>query len=335
MAFGNRLINAGAAAGLQVGDAFGGGIIFWLDGSGGGMVTATSPQPADSNLGRWTIFTDVPGAAGTAIGTGYQNNLDIRAAGTCNAVNYVFDATIGAYSDWFLPSQGEISEVHNTVRQLMTYPTDNLYWTSTEVSASQAQALRPWNGGFQGYAKGSALYCLPIRRFLSFDEPFIGQLREGGIVFYINPASGFGYVVSLDIFRKRWGTTQPVYYYQMNNDNDSIGASESNTAAGLAFFGASNNTHIFYDSDNYTYDGYSDWVIPSFNLAKEWWNNRSIVDAAISTNGGSPRTTGGFLTSGGRSETRVNAVAWSTGNKYSIDFTALNFETRFVRKFTY
>ena len=143
MAFGASNISLGAATGLQVGDAYGGGIVFWLDGNGGGMVTATSPLPADPNLGRWTIFTDVPGASGTAIGTGYQNNLDIRAAGTCQAVNYVFDSTINGYSDWFLPSQGELQEVHNTVRQLMTYPTDNLYWSSTEVSASQAQALRP------------------------------------------------------------------------------------------------------------------------------------------------------------------------------------------------
>lgn len=174
MGLAGQQLLVGGTSGLKVGDSFGGGIVFWLDGNGGGMVVATSPLPADAIKTRWDLFIDVSGADGAAIGDGYQNNLDIIAAGSCNAVNYVWDYVAGGKSDWFLPSQGELQEVHNTVRQLITYPTDNLYWSSTEnpsSPASQAMALRPWNGGFQGYAKGSALYCLPVRRFTSEEDP--------------------------------------------------------------------------------------------------------------------------------------------------------------------
>lgn len=350
MAFGNRLIGLGAPATPQVGEAFGGGVIFWLDGNGGGMVASLTV----SNSQMSTCTNNNVAGTSTAFGTGAANTALLYANTSCGISGATISAnattsTENGYSDWFAPSRDEFTLMHSivgpgsTLGNLANFVAGNgtHYWSSSALSYALQNGWRvtSYTNGTTSLSNQSPqnyyYWFKKVRRFLSFDEPFIGQLREGGIVFYINPASGFGYVVSLDIFRKRWGTTQPVYYYQMNNDNNSIGASESNTAAGLAFFGASNNTHIFYDADNYTYDGYSDWVIPSFNLAKEWWNNRSIVDAAISTNGGSPRTTGGFLTSGGRSETKVNAVAWSTGNNYTLNFTALNFETRFVRKFTY
>ena len=174
MAIGGNQLLTGGVSGLKVGDSFGGGIVFWVDGNGGGMVVATSPLPADAIKTRWDLFSDVSGASGTAIDTGLQNNLDILAAGGCSAVDYVWDYSAGGKSDWFLPSQGELQEVHNTVRTLITYPTDNLYWSSTEnpaSPASQAMALRPWNGSVVGYSKGSALYCLPVRRFTSEEDP--------------------------------------------------------------------------------------------------------------------------------------------------------------------
>lgn len=338
MSLNKRLIGLGGSAGPQVGEAYGGGIIFYLDGAGGGMVTASEPRPADSNLGRWTIFSDVPGADGVAIGTGYQNNLDIRAAGTCNAVNYVFDATINGQSDWFLPSQGELQEVHNTVRQLMTYPTDNLYWSSTEYSASPASyamALRPWNGSFQYYSKGSALYCLPVRQVANFNDPYIGQFTEGGIVFYINSGSREAYVVSLDTWQVRYGTTQPIYNALRFNQAQYIGAGPANTALMLSTFGASNNTHIAYYTQTYSGGGFTDWFIPSNNTLRQYSANRGFIDSQIIANGGTTRNTGGFLASNLSSEYNVDSVSFVTGNDYTVAITANTFNTKFVRKFSY
>lgn len=336
MAFGASNVSLGTAAGgYSVGDEYGGGIIFYLDGAGGGMVTASEPRPFDSNLGRWTIFSDVAGADGVAIGTGYQNNLDIRAAGTCNAVNYVFDATINGQSDWFLPSQGELQEVHNTVRQLMTYPTDNLWWSSTEANASQAQALRPWNGSFQAYAKGTALYCLPVRQVTNFNDPYIGQFIEGGIVFYIDSGSREAYVVSLDTFQVRYGTTQPIYNALRFNQAQYIGQGPANTALMLSTFGASNDTHIAYYTQTYSGGGFTDWFIPSNNTLRQYSANRGFIDSQIIANGGTTRNTGGFLASNLSSEYNVDAVSFVTGNDYTVGITQNTFNTKFVRKFSY
>ena len=59
----------------SIGDFFQGGIIFYLDGNGGGLITTPSDQSSGSEWGCWGI--SVSGADGTAIGTGAQNTIDI------------------------------------------------------------------------------------------------------------------------------------------------------------------------------------------------------------------------------------------------------------------
>jgi len=322
MAFGASNISLGAATGLQVGDAYGGGIVFWLDGNGGGMVSATSPLPADPNLGRWTIFTDVPGASGTAIGTGYQNNLDIRAAGTCQAVNYVFDSTINGYSDWFLPSQGELQEVHNTVRQLMTYPTDNLYWSSTEVSASQAQALRPWNGGFQGYAKGAALYCLPVRRFLSEIPPFVGQYTQGGIVFYA--ANNLALVASLttSTTTAQWGCAYQQFLNPPSIQDNTLGGGSPNTYTLVRDCATANIAAK--RARAYTDGVYNDWYLP--NMAE-----LQTLNAVVGTNPGGLGNLANLIVN-----VRYNSsIEATSGMSFGIDVTATGQTTAYINKGDY
>lgn len=170
----------------------------------------------------------------------------------------------------------------------------------------------------------------------SLGPPEIGQYREGGIVFYINEAESFGYVVSLDLVRKQYGTRTPVYYYQSNGfRSTSITASETNTANAGAFMGITNDLNIFYWAYNYSNDGYDDWVIPSSNLLREYYNNRSIVDPSITSNGGTGRSTGGFLVSNLYDTTKLYGISWVTGRDYGIGITQTTFETRFVRKFIY
>jgi hypothetical protein len=85
----------------------------------------------------------VSGADGTAIGTGAQNTIDIVAqsgnvAATSAAV-YCSELTYGGYSDWFLPSKDELTQMYvNRVALNAGFSTVVLYWSSTERSTAAA-----------------------------------------------------------------------------------------------------------------------------------------------------------------------------------------------------
>ena len=67
--------------------------------------------PEDQTSRTWgTVGLPVPGADGTAIGTGKQNTLDIIAGDpwTNKAAEECFNYKGGGYSDWFLPSKDEL-----------------------------------------------------------------------------------------------------------------------------------------------------------------------------------------------------------------------------------
>ena len=86
-----------------------------------------------------TYGQTVPGAVGSAIGTGQQNTLDIitgdpatnTAADVCDA--YSITNCGVSYEDWFLPSIGELNQIYN---ELCLYGEGNFsngyHWSSTK-----------------------------------------------------------------------------------------------------------------------------------------------------------------------------------------------------------
>ena len=69
---------------LDIGDSHQGGIIFYLDGNGGGLIAAPTDHPTNAEWGCYE--SAISGADGTAIGTGNQNTIDI-VAGCSSAWN--------------------------------------------------------------------------------------------------------------------------------------------------------------------------------------------------------------------------------------------------------
>ena len=119
----------------------------------------------DVNSNRTTAVT---GADGTAIGTGAQNTLDIVAqsgnvAATCAAA-YASDYTYGGFSDWFLPSYGELAELFTNRASVGDFLSTD-YWSSSEFSASNAW-YQGFFFGYQGsYTKDYTNYVRPVRAF--------------------------------------------------------------------------------------------------------------------------------------------------------------------------
>jgi hypothetical protein len=155
---------------LAIGDTHQGGIIFYLDANGGGLIAAPSDQSSDAEWGCY--LTLISGAVGTAIGTGAQNTIDIEAGCTTlgTAADICANLTLGGYIDWFLPSKDELNEMYLNIGQGSAIGNvgsfaNNNYWSSTEIGSVVA-----WDQDFgdadQGISeKVGPLYVRAVRDF--------------------------------------------------------------------------------------------------------------------------------------------------------------------------
>ena len=156
---------------IGIGSPYQGGIIFYLDGNGGGLIAAPTDQSTGAEWGCSGIA--IPGADGTAIGTGSQNTVDIEAgcatAGT--AADICANLTLGGYSDWFLPSKDELHEMYLNIGQGNALGNiggfENFdYWSSEEAGLTVAWVRDFSNGGQGVNVKGSTYYVRAVRAFI-------------------------------------------------------------------------------------------------------------------------------------------------------------------------
>lgn len=163
-AYGNELsFNSAPMPTLAIGDTFQGGIIFYLDGNGGGLISA----PFDQSTTQWgcsgpTINT------GDAIGTGAQNTTLIDA--TCTTPGIAADVcanlTLGGFSDWFLPSKDELLLMcQNLHSQGLGGFSTGWYWSSSNWSGSLAKSVFFSNCGNDNATKSFAYKVRAIRAF--------------------------------------------------------------------------------------------------------------------------------------------------------------------------
>jgi len=149
---------------FSIGDSYGGGIIFYIDGTGlHGLIAATTDQ---STSAEWGCYgTSIPGT-GTAVGTGQTNTTLIvngcseagRAARICN------DLVLNGYDDWFLPSKDELNLMYDQQTVIGGF-TSIYYWNSSQFNANAA-----WNqhfpSGFQTTNSKIATYSVrAVRAF--------------------------------------------------------------------------------------------------------------------------------------------------------------------------
>ena len=123
-----------------IGQTYGGGRIFYIDGTGQhGLIAATSDQSigiAWSN-GPPGIYFEVGTAI--AIGTGQVNTTAIVAAqGPGNYAAKVCDELVlNGYSDWFLPSKDELNQMCEQKIAIGGF-SESDYWSSSEESSARA-----------------------------------------------------------------------------------------------------------------------------------------------------------------------------------------------------
>ena len=163
---------------FAIGDTHQGGIIFYLDGSGGGLIAAPSNQPTAA---VWGCYGESIGGTGSAVGTGNQNtiNIEVGCTTTGTAADICANLTLGGHSDWFLPSKDELNLMWTNLADSdgdgkNTGPSDpnnlgdfavDFYWSSTEPDSSNAW-LKSFDNGSQGNATKAAKFVVrAVRAF--------------------------------------------------------------------------------------------------------------------------------------------------------------------------
>ena len=152
-----------ANGGFAIGSSYQGGIVFYLDGFGGGLIAAPSDQSTGAQWG--CQGTSITGADGTAIGTGNQNTIDIEAGCTTagTAADICANLTLGGYSDWFLPSKDELNQMY--LNQAVIGMGTGWYWSSTEYANSTAWVQFFVNGNQSSSDKNTTYPVRAVRAF--------------------------------------------------------------------------------------------------------------------------------------------------------------------------
>ena len=173
----------------QVGDLAHGGMVFYVDETGQhGLVAAledltegaTDPYGWGFIAYEWGCYGEsVNGADGQAIGTGYQNTLEIVNQGCTTyyggitAAQAALDAEINGYSDWYIPSKDELIEMYYTIGNggsegnIGGFDTSDwpYYWSSSEYDVNFTWYVGFDNGSSYNYYKDTAYRVRVIRAF--------------------------------------------------------------------------------------------------------------------------------------------------------------------------
>jgi hypothetical protein len=156
-------------------DTFQGGLVFYLDGNGGGLIAAPKISEGVRSWGS-CVAGDLNGDNDSVVpeldGVGYGQANTTYIVNNCsdqrNAAKFCDDLTSNGYSDWFLPSKDEL----NLMRQNLAQPVGNVdnfnggfYWSSSESDLGSAWSHFFFTGEQSLSGKAEVLRVRAVRAF--------------------------------------------------------------------------------------------------------------------------------------------------------------------------
>jgi len=265
-----------------VGDPCQGGIIAYLNGTGGGVIA----QIADLSAGKiWGCSGSTLGASGTAVFTGELNTITIKnLCGTTDiAARACWDLTDGGFSDWHLPSKDELGYLYTNRVAIGGFDTGagtSYYWSSSEHFSNTSSYA--WSHYFNTNSAGSRAKTSTARVRAVRDLIAVGQPYGGGKVAYILQPGDPGYiageihgfvVTTSDVSTgTTWGCGGTLI---SGADGSALGTGNQNTIdimAGCAEVGKAARI-----CGELVLNGYADWYLPSTDeLYKIYINSAAI-----------------------------------------------------------
>jgi len=117
---------------LGIGDWYQGGIVFYTDGAGHGLLAA----PTDQSSGvQWGCYgTSIPGAQSTTDGAANTAAIVANCATRPIAASICDELDLNGYTDWFLPAKDQFNQMYNNITGFI----NTTYWSSSEVDANIA-----------------------------------------------------------------------------------------------------------------------------------------------------------------------------------------------------
>ena len=128
-----------------------------------GLIAAAQDLPGTYQWGCYA--SNIVGAGGLVIGTGFQNTMDIVNSGCGGAAQACVDLVLNGYSDWFLPSINELGQLYNNRNSLGGFQNDWYYWSSSEYNSSSAWGFFVLLGSPSNYGKYDNYYVRAVRAF--------------------------------------------------------------------------------------------------------------------------------------------------------------------------
>lgn len=150
----------------QIGEKFGGGVIFYLDDTKQhGLIAATKDQ--STGIKWYNNSYVLTGATATGINKGAGNTTKIvnKQGNSGNyAAKLCADLVLNGFSDWYLPSKGELNQLYKQRSKVPNLSATN-YWSSTESDINNAFD-QEFGGGFTfADDKSFTIHVRAIRSF--------------------------------------------------------------------------------------------------------------------------------------------------------------------------
>lgn len=143
-----------------------GGLVFYLDGNGGGLEAA--PKSTEWPGNQWGCTNLVIGSTGTGIGTGQANTTVIvtGCSATGIAARLCDDLVVNGFSDWFLPSKDELALIRSNLYANGLGDFDGYrYWSSSEENAGFAWWEAMDSGNKAAGTKTNTYFVRAVRVF--------------------------------------------------------------------------------------------------------------------------------------------------------------------------